>query len=71
MFLRDPKGDALVGTVPGEGLAQKAAYGNTLSLAKRGEESILFLIKNIILALEVIVETILSGTSPVVHWIRL
>ena len=56
MFLRDPKRDALVGTVPGEGLAQEAAYGNTLSLARRGEESILFLIKkNIILALEVIV----------------
>lgn len=56
VFLRDPKRDALVGTVPGEGLAQEAAYGNTLSLARRGEESILFLIKkNIILALEVIV----------------
>ena len=58
VFLRDPRGDALVRTVPGEGLAQKAAYGNALSLAKKGEESILFLIKNIILALEVIVYTV-------------
>lgn len=55
VFLRDLKRGALVGTVPGEGLAQEGAYGNTLSIARRGEKSILFLIKNIILALEVIV----------------
>lgn len=55
VFLCEPKQGVLVGTVPGEGLAQEDAYRKTLSVARRGEKSILFLIKNIILALEVIV----------------